>query len=96
MNFNADSAVRIAGRKLMIQDLTPLLMSKASEYYGTSGLFLYLIHSNARMVQRTGSKRLEVFQQGVHPIVVLRQHLVAVDRAVMAGVGVAGQAGVEC
>ena len=44
----------------------------------------------------TGLKRLEVFQQGVHPIVVLRQHLVAVDRAVMAGVGVAGQAGVEC
>ncbi len=25
MNFEADSAVRIAGRKLIIQDLTPLL-----------------------------------------------------------------------
>ena len=47
------------------------------------------------MARRAGSECFEVFQQGVHPVLVVRQFLVAVDRAVMASVRVAGLARVE-
>ena len=70
---------------LSVSDLRVTFAGQQDLVEAVSGVS-FEVNKSTRMVQRIGLKRLEVFQQGVHPFLILLQHFIAVDRAVMAGV----------